>query len=122
MIQFNLLPDVKKEYIKAKKTKRLIISIATITIISSLAITSFLFVIVQVFQKNNIEDLSADINSEISSIESIPGLEKILTVQNQLGNLQTLHEGKPVASKLFAYFGLLKPADVKISSIWIIIQ
>lgn len=117
MIQFNLLPDIKKEYIKAKKTKRLIMSISVMVIIGSLAIVSFLFVIVQVLQKNNIEDLSTDINAEISSIESIPGLEKILTVQNQLGNLQPLHEGKPLASKLFAYFGLLKPSDVKISNL-----
>lgn len=116
MIQFNLIPDVKKEYIKAKKAKRLILSLATLSAGVSIVIVVLLFSFVQIAQKKNINDITDDINKELSATESIEDLDKILTIQNQLNVLTELHEDKPAASRLLGYLTQLTPETVKISS------
>jgi Tfp pilus assembly protein PilN len=119
MIQFNLLPDVKKEYIKAKRTKRLIFSISTISALSAVALVLMLFTVVQFAQKKSINDLSKDIETGIADIESISDINKILTIQNQLESLPGLHEQKPESSRLFTYLSQMTPADVSITTMQI---
>ena len=117
MIQFNLLPDVKKEYIKAKQLKRLIMSISTIAIVASLAVVFLLFSVVQFAQKKNISDLTKDIETEITKLQSIEDLDKILTIQSQLETLPELHEAKPETSRLFTYLNQVTPVEVKIGEV-----
>jgi Tfp pilus assembly protein PilN len=116
MIQFNLLPDVKKQYIKAKRTKRLIISISTIVSVSAIAVLLLLVSYVQFAQKKNIDDLTEDIAIEVAKVESINDIDKILTIQNQLEALPKLHEDKPETSRLFGYLTTVTPSDVFIST------
>ena len=117
MIQFNLLPDVKKEYIKAKRTKRLITSVSMLAIIVSIVVVGVLFSIVQFGQKKHITDLTEDISSNITEINEIEDLDKILTIQNQLDSLTFLHQDKPEASRLFSYLTSLAPADATIDNL-----
>lgn len=119
MIQFNLLPDVKKEYIKAKRTKRLIFSLSTISAISAVVVVLLLFSVVQFAQKKSINDLTKDIESGIADIESIDNLNKILTIQNQLDSLPGLHAQKPESSRVLTYLSQVTPADVNIGSMQI---
>lgn len=119
MLQFNLLPDVKKEYIKAKRTKRLIFSIATISAAVAVVIVLLLFSIVQFAQKKSINDLTKDIESGISELKEVDDLDKILTIQNQLNALPGLHESKPETSRLFNYLTQITPFDVKIGAVQI---
>jgi hypothetical protein len=116
MIQFNLLPDVKKEYIKAKRTKQLIITISFLVSSIAIGIVVLLFSFVQVIQKNQINDLTDDIQQEIASLSAIQDLNETLTVQNQLNSLPELHATKPQASRLFGYLNQITPTSVKISS------
>lgn len=115
MIQFNLLPDVKLEYIKARRARRLIIGISVITVGISIGILVLVFS-VGALQKKHLHDLSADITKESKQLENVPQLNKILTVQNQLLSLSGLHDGKPSATRLFGYLNELTPANVNISS------
>ena len=117
MIQFNLLPDIKKEYIKAKKTKRLIVSSSVLIAAGAIVVTGILFSYVQVAQKGSINDLTEDINKELSSLQSIEDLDKILTIQNQLDKLPELHAQKPHASRLFSYLFQLTPEEIKIQEV-----
>jgi len=116
MIQFNLLPDVKMQYVKAKRTKRLIISTSTLLSIGSVVIIGILFS-VQLAQKAHIKSLTSDIKSETSSIQSTEGLNELLTVQNQLKLLPGLHENKPETSRLFDYVTFVSPEGVKVQSL-----
>jgi len=84
MIQFNLLPDVKIEYVKAKRTKRIILSGATVVSIAVVVVTALMFSYVHVAQKKHITDLTNDIVSVTADIKSTDNLNNILTVQNQL--------------------------------------
>jgi Tfp pilus assembly protein PilN len=117
MIQFNLLPDVKKEYIKARQTKRRIMTGSFIASAVSIGVVFLLFVTVQVAQKGNISDLTDDIETELSSLQSVPDLNQMLTVQNQLTTLPQLHQDRPETSRLFEYLNQVVPTDVTISSL-----
>lgn len=115
MIQFNLLPDVKLEYVKAQRTKRLVMSFAVIATISSFALFALLFIAVNGVQKKSMGDLEDDITKYSNQLKDIPDLNKILTIQNQVGALDGLHSQKVVTSRMFGLVQETTPADVTIS-------
>ncbi len=117
MIQFNLLPDVKMQYVKAKRTKRLIISTATLLSIGSIVVVGVLFSVVQFGQKTHIKGLTEDIKIETAKIQSTEGLNELLTVQNQLTLLPDLHKNKMETSRLFDYVTFVSPIGVKVSTL-----
>jgi Tfp pilus assembly protein PilN len=117
MIQFNLLPDVKLQYIKARRTQRLVIGISTLLIAASLFVFVVLIGTVDILQKKNLSDLNRDVKSYSSQLKNTPNLNKILTVQNQLQALAALHDGKPAASRLFDDLRRVTPADASISQL-----
>lgn len=117
MIQFNLLPAVKLEFVKAQRTKRLAMLFSTLVAAGSVVVLAVLFVGVQIVQKKHSRDLSADIKAESSKLESVEDLNKILTIQNQLNSLTSLHDQKPVATRLFEYIKQLTPASVNIAKL-----
>lgn len=117
MIQFNLLPSVKLEYVRAKRNKRMTLLIAVLIAGTSLAILILLFVAVQLVQKKYSKDLSNDIKTQSSKLENTQDLNKILTIQNQLASLPGLHDDKPLATKLLGYVKQLTPSKISISDI-----
>jgi hypothetical protein len=117
MIQFNLLPDVKLEYIKARRTKRLVLMASTIVTGVALAILVVLFIGVNVLQKQHLSNLAEDIEADSKKLQEIEGLDKILTVQNQLNGLNDLHAKKPVASRLGTYFTQLIPNQITVEKL-----
>ncbi len=64
MIQLNLLPDVKKEYLKSQKTKALVISASIIVTISAVAISVLLFLYVLLVQQLQISITTGDIKEK----------------------------------------------------------
>lgn len=119
MIQFNLLPDIKIQYIRTKAVKRLVVIVASLTAALALTVTTLLFIVVGVIQKNQISSLNNDIKASSNHINNVPNLNKILTVQNQLNNLGPLHDQKPVVSRLFVYLPQITPVEIKISKLGI---
>lgn len=115
MIQLNLLPDVKMEYIKAQRTRGLVLSSAVIIALGSIALL-VLLLIVGGLQKKHINDLTKDIKSDTATLQKEPEVIKTLTVQNQLKSLTALHEQKPAASNLLTYLNEVTPTQVDISS------
>lgn len=116
MIQFNLLPSVKLEYVRAKRNKRLTMLVAGLIGSVSLAILLILFFSVQVVQKKYSGDLSRDIKSQSQKLQDIADFNKILTIQNQLNTLPSLHDPKPVTSLLYTYLKQFTPANVKMAT------
>jgi Tfp pilus assembly protein PilN len=115
MIQFNLLPDVKLEYIKAQRTRRLVISVTILVTVASMAILG-LVLSVGALQKKHLSDINHDVSSESSKLTSTPQINRILTVQNQLASLTQLHDQKPAASRMFDYLNQITPNVVSITS------
>lgn len=119
MIQFNLLPDVKQEFIKARRAKRTAITAATVIGGGALFVFIMLFLVVNVVQKKHLRDLDQDIKQYSQQLQATPDLNKILTIQNQLNSLPALHDDKIVASRLPQYLGKLTPAKASISKLQI---
>ena len=117
MIQFNLLPDIKVQYLKARRQKRIFMLTSTVVTIATVVIIIMLVSFVFGVQKKSIGDLNKDIDSKGSELRSTPELDKILTVQNQLKVLPGVHDNKPVASRLFGYISQVTPSDASIARI-----
>lgn len=117
MIQFNLLPDVKVEYIKTRRRKRLIILTAAVSSAVTFAIFFLLLLFVRVNQPAHLRDLDKDIKSNVEEIQAIEDLDKILTIQNQLNSLPGLHDQKVVSSRLVDYLTRLTPNQATISDV-----
>jgi hypothetical protein len=117
MIQFNLLPDIKIQYLKAKRQKHIVILISVVATTVSLAVFILLLTTVFVLQKKNVSDLNKDIKTSSSQLQGIQDLNKILTVQNQLGTLTSLHDKKVVSSRLLGYLTQVTPASTSVSKL-----
>jgi len=116
MIQFNLLPDVKLEYIRARRTKHSVLLIASLVAGASLSVMIILFLAVNGLQKKHLSDINKDIKTYTKKLESTTDLGKVLTIQNQLKSLPALHNQKPVTSRLFVYISQIIPAQISIAS------
>lgn len=117
MIQFNLLPSVKLEYVRASRNKRMTFLISGLVALVALAVLIILFVSVQIFQKNFSADLSKDIKDQSHKLTNTADLNKVLTIQNQLASLTSLHDQKPVATRLAGYIKQITPANVSIAKL-----
>jgi hypothetical protein len=117
MIQFNLLPDVKKQYIKTQRTKRLVIGVSFIASAAALFIFLVLLVSVYAVQKKSISDLNNNIQADTTKLQDTSNVSSILTVQSQLNSLPALNAQKPAASRLFGYLSQLTPQQVTISDL-----
>lgn len=117
MIQFNLLPDVKREYIRAQHTKRMVITLSVLITGAALVLVIGLLFTVFFVQKRHMSHLTADIKSSSNNLKNTSDINKILTVQNQLNSLTTLHDAKQNATKIFPYIKQLTPTDVNISTL-----
>jgi Tfp pilus assembly protein PilN len=115
MVQFNLLPDIKIQYLKARRQKHLVMLGSTVVIIASVAVMAILISIVFGLQKKNLADLNRDITAKSTELKNTKNLNRMLTVQNQLNSLPDLHDNKPVASRMFSYVTQLTPTDASIS-------
>ena len=116
MIQLNLLPDIKQEYLKAQQTKRLFMITALLSSGLMLSIVGLMAFFVFVVQGRHSTNLKNDIDREVANVRSDDSLPKVLTVQNQLINLPALHAEKPIVSRWFDYLTRLVPNDVSLDS------
>jgi hypothetical protein len=117
MIQFNLLPDIKIQYLKANRQKQVVLLVSVIATAASIVFLVVMGVIVFGLQKKSIKDLSADIKTSSAELQNTPDLTKILTVQNQLKSLPSLHDNKPVANRLFGYISQSTPSNASLSRV-----
>lgn len=115
MIQFNLLPDVKLEYLRAKRLKSIMTAISLFVGLTSLSLALVMLFTVSVIQKKNMSDLEKDISTAANTVLNTPNINRILTVQNQLQSLSTVHGSKPAVTRFFGYLSSVTPSGVTIS-------
>jgi Tfp pilus assembly protein PilN len=109
MIQLNLLPDIKREYLKARRVQARVISVAILACVVSAGVVvlaaSWVFG-VQAVQRAS---LSGNIDKKYKELTSIKDIDKYVTVQNQLANISSLHTNKPIMSRLFDILPAINP-------------
>ncbi len=109
MIQLNLLPDIKKEFINAQKTRAVVMSSSILVTIVAVGLAVLMFVYVTFLQQLQITLATNDIKEKDKQLNSVQDLSKYLTIQNQLASLPELHAGKGVYSRLLSFLPVLNP-------------
>lgn len=111
MLTLNLLPDVKKNLIRAKRERNLVMFISMVSMIASGVI---IFILLATWGSLKIvaETTKSDINKNRHIIEKArqdKQLNKYLTIQNQLKQLTGLKDKQSVYSRLNNYLSGLNP-------------
>ena len=101
MIEINLIPDVKLELLKARRQQRNIISMSIFVSIVAGGVVALLIFYVFVVQNVALGLSQRSIDSEFKKLSSVEDLSKILTIQDQLGQVSSLHADNTVSSRLF---------------------
>lgn len=109
MIQLNLLPDVKKEFLHAKAMRRNAISLSIIITIASVGLL-FALGLILVGQKATIAFQTNQIKDRASQLASIENIDQYLTVQAQLEQVDGLHDSKLNTSRLLKVLPRLNPS------------
>lgn len=111
MIQFNLLPDVKIQYLKAQSARKAI-SLVSI-LVTALSIAVFvLFLATHILKTKQLEALSKNITTASKTLNSQKDIDRMLTVQNQLTSLTQLHADKPAVTRAFDYLNQITPDKI----------
>lgn len=110
MIEINLVPDVKIELLKARRQRRMVTSGAILVAVVAggivVLLASYVFGVQTIAR--NLADSS--IKSESEKLKSVSDLPKTLTIQNQLTEINTLHNDKHISSRLFDIISTIVPS------------
>lgn len=109
MIEINLVPDVKQEYIKARRVRTLVISSAILVGLASVGIVVLLAVYLFFGQALRSNAADEDIKRKSNDLTQISDLDKTLTVQQQLSNISKLHNDTNVSSRFFDMLAAVNP-------------
>lgn len=111
MIEINLIPDVKKELLRAQSTRATVISVSIFASIvaGGLVVALLLYVFgVQAVRSTLAKD---EIKSQYATLSKVEDLSKVLTIQNQLGTMSELNDSKKINSRLFNVLAAVVPPE-----------
>ena len=121
MISLNLLPDVKKDLLRVRRERNLVVSISVVVVGASIGVLLLLSgtLGVLVATKALMENGIKNDEQTIKQAQKKKQLDKYITVQNQLKQIGKLKSDQQVYSRLMDYLTQLNPAapnNVQISS------
>lgn len=103
MIQINLLPDVKLEFIRMRRMRRLVIMIGIVVVSVSIIITSLVTFNFYSVKQATIKTQGKQIEDAIGAIRTEENLQKILTAKQSIATLNEIHKEKWVAGNTIFY-------------------
>lgn len=119
MIEINLIPDVKRELLRAQTQRNFVISVAIIAAVAAGAAAVLMAAYVYGAQALLMKSANDTIDREYSALSSVEDLDKMLTIQNQLTTVSSLNHDKRISSRLYDMLNVVVPGDshnVRISS------
>ena len=125
MIEINLVPDVKRELIKAQRVRSTVITGSIFVGVISIAIVVLLALYVFTVQtvRSGLADQAIDSgNTQFTKAISITDLSKTLTIQNQLTKISALNSSKKIDSRIFDLLKVINPPtpnNIDVSSVTI---
>ncbi len=117
MIEINLLPTVKKDYLKAQQMKHTVIIAAVLTSIVAVVLLVLVFAYVQVVQTQHQKNVQKDIDAGVTALQEKKDAVKIVTVQGALEQLPLLQDKKKISSNIFGYLTEFTPKGVTYGNI-----
>lgn len=121
MISLNLLPDVKKDLLRVRRERNLVVSISVVVVGASIGVLLLLSGTLGVLigAKALMENSIKNDEQTIKQAQKKKQLDKYITIQNQLKQIGKLKSDQQVYSRLMDYLTQLNPAapnNVQISS------
>ena len=110
MIEINLIPDVKKELLKANKTRNFVVTISIFVGVGALALVAILGIIIM-GQNLTISSQSKSITEKNTKLNEVEDLSKMLTIQNQLAAIPGLNDGKPITSRVLGLLDVISASS-----------
>lgn len=112
MISINLLPDVKKDLLRVRRERNLVVTVSVIAVGVSVGILLVLgatlggMTVAKMAAESSIESNEKKIDDAIKNDQ----LNRYLTIQNQLSQIDGLKGGQQIYSRLMDYLVALNPA------------
>ncbi len=117
MIEINLLPAVKREYLKAQQMKHTVVVGSALTSLVAIGLLALMFVFVQVIQPQQQKSIQSDIDKSINDSKNKKNAVKVVTVQGALEQIPSLQDKKMITSNLFTYLNNFTPKEVSYGNI-----
>lgn len=107
MIEINLVPDVKQQLIHAQSVR---LRVITFSIIVSLVSVGVVVLLSMLYGVDAVRGslLDSNISTNSKKLADVPDINKTLTIQNQLTQIQQIHDASHVNSRIF---GVLVPVS-----------
>ena len=120
MIVITLVPEVKQELLRAQKVRNAVISLSVI--VSIVAVGVVVLLAVWIFLVQGVRGFTLDkaIDDRSKKLASVEDIENTLTIQNQLTQLQKMHDDKKIDSRVFDLLQTVNPPapnDVRVTSL-----
>ena len=109
MIEINLVPDIKQEYLRSQSLRAKVISMS---IFASLAAGGVVVLLATTLGGQAIADSLADstIKDNYNKlVKEYPNLSDIVTIQNQLANVSKINDSKQLTSHTFKLLEAINP-------------
>lgn len=119
MIEINLVPDVKRELLRTRMLRNMVISVAIIVGIAA-ASTAVVLGLIVGGQWVREQSQDAEIAKKAEELRSVDDLDKTVAIQQQLTKINELHEKKNINSRLLDLIHAINPPapnDVRFSSV-----
>ena len=117
MIEINLLPAVKREYLKAQQMKHTVVVGSVLVSLGAIGLLALMFIYVQVIQPQQQKSIQSDIDKSLNDSKNKKNAVKVVTVQGALQQIPSLQDKKMITSNLFIYLNSFTPKDVSYSNI-----
>lgn len=119
MIEINLIPDVKREYLRTRSMRNFVISAAVLVTLAAVAVCVVLGLILGgQLVAGSLQDNA--IKTENQTLTEVSDLNKAVTIQQQLEAIGQQHQAKRVTSRLFDVLAAINPPapnNVRISNL-----
>lgn len=117
MIELNLLPEIKQKYLQSQKIKRVFLLGSFIVSAAFIALVVLMALFVFVAQKVHLSSVQSDIDDNVTKINQIQDIDKVVTIQKQLDSLPTLHQDKTAIKRVLDLLNKLVPNSVSLNSV-----
>lgn len=108
MIEVNLLPDVKRELLHAQRVRTAVVSVSMIIAVVSVSLVGVIL-LWMLAQEGRELLLKNSIDSNSKKLNSVSAINDAVTIQNQLGSIDQLHNNKKVSSRMFDMLTAINP-------------
>jgi len=111
MIEINLIPDIKQEFLRARQVRTMVVSGAIVIGIASVGIVVLLAIYLFGVQSLRSSLADSDITKKEQELKSTQDLSNMLTIQSQLSSIGTLHNEENTTSRVFDLLTAINPAS-----------